>query len=370
MASVQQSTEHRGGNDRLRILHLIPSLEGGGAERQVAYLAAAQSRAGHDVHIASVRHGQHARAVTDAGVHHHILKSGGNHDPLLVPRVLALFRELRPDVVQTWLLQMDVLGGLAALTSRSRWVLTERTSGVFYDFPTARVRRWLGARASAIVANSDGGLAYWNGAPQAVLTVIRNGLPLETIRATPVSAEARSLVPLVLFAGRFSEEKNVLTLVEALKRVVPATGARAMLCGEGPQRELIEAAVTAAGLGDSVGVVGYREDLWSWMKAASAFVSLSRFEGCPNTVLEAMACGCPLVVSDIPAHRELLDESCALLVNAAEPDAIAAALKSAITDCDTARRRAEVAAARVQSFSMERVAAAYEALYHRLLHQS
>ena len=133
---------------------------------------------------------------------------------------------------------------------------------------------------------------------------------------------------------------------------------------------MIQRAVSNAGLGERVSVAGYREDLWSWMKAASAFVSLSRFEGCPNTVLEAMACGCPLVVSDIPAHRELLDESSALLVNATDPDAIAAALTSTLTDRDAARRRAEVAAVRVESFSIERVAAAYEALYQRLLQQS
>ncbi len=54
--------------------------------------------------------------------------------------------------------------------------------------------------------------------------------------------------------------------------------------------------------------------VWALMKKASVFVSLSAYEGCPNTVMEAMACGCPIIVSDIPEHREILDEQSALFV--------------------------------------------------------
>ena len=88
-----------------------------------------------------------------------------------------------------------------------------------------------------------------------------------------------------------------------------------ILCGEGPQRSELEVMRHKLGLDADVHFTGHlpAASVWALMKKASVFVSLSAYEGCPNTVMEAMACGCPLVLSDIPAHREILDESvCAL----------------------------------------------------------
>ena len=85
-------------------------------------------------------------------------------------------------------------------------------------------------------------------------------------------------------------------------------------------RAAVEAAVAGLGLADRVRLVGFVPDAWAWMKRASVLVSPSLFEGHPNVVLEAAACGCPLVVSDIPAHREFLDGENAVLVDTGDPD--------------------------------------------------
>jgi glycosyltransferase involved in cell wall biosynthesis len=101
------------------------------------------------------------------------------------------------------------------------------------------------------------------------------------------------------------------------------------------------------------------------MKRADVLVSLSRVEGCPNVVLEAMACGCPLVVSDIPAHREILDEHSARFVDPDDTIKAAADIKAILAHGDAARVRAarECAAGR----PVEATASSYEQLYLSLL---
>jgi glycosyltransferase involved in cell wall biosynthesis len=103
------------------------------------------------------------------------------------------------------------------------------------------------------------------------------------------------------------------------------------------------------------------------MKRADVFVATSLFEGQPNAVLEAMACGCPLVVSDIPAHRELLDETTALLVNPHKADALAEAILDVLSAPAAALARARKARAGVASLSIPSVARRYAELYESVL---
>jgi glycosyltransferase involved in cell wall biosynthesis len=113
---------------------------------------------------------------------------------------------------------------------------------------------------------------------------------------------------------------------------------------------------------------GYVDNLWELMKRANAFVSLSRCEGCPNVVLEAMACECPLIVSDIPAHREMLAEKEALFVKLDDPEAAARAILSTLTDTAATQARAESAGANVnQRPSLEVAARKHEAAYREMI---
>ena len=102
------------------------------------------------------------------------------------------------------------------------------------------------------------------------------------------------------------------------------------------------------------------------LRRADVFVSLSRFEGFPNAVQEAMACETPLVVSDIPAHREFLDDSAARLVAGEDAGTVAAAIVDCLRCRDAARARAAEALRRTARWSPENVAAQYDALYREL----
>jgi len=104
--------------------------------------------------------------------------------------------------------------------------------------------------------------------------------------------------------GFLSENKGLPTLIEAFKKSQERQSDVLVLLGNGPLRE--KCLRLATGKSD-IRLAGFVENVEDYLGAADVFVSASLTEGCPNAVMEALACGLPVILSDIPAHREILD---------------------------------------------------------------
>lgn len=353
----------------MRILHCIPTLAGGGAERQLALLGPELVAAGHDVHVVLLHGGTHLQTLDRGGVKIHMLPSRGPHDPRSTVSIARLIRRLRPDVVQTWLVQMDVWGGLAAMFCRVPWVLSERSSAAAYPRSTKiAIRRWLGRYAAAIVANSRGGLDYWKRSGNGALrTVIANALDFGLLEAARPCVELPADARLILYVGRLSEEKNLETIFPA---VVPVLAERPdtyfAICGEGPLEAQVRALAAGSGAGDRILINGFVPEIWNWMRRADVLISLSRFEGNPNAVVEALALGCPVVLSDIAAHRELADERSAMLVDGSSAPEAERALRATLDDRAAALVRAEEGRRSVAGRSIRAVAEQYVGIYEKV----
>jgi glycosyltransferase involved in cell wall biosynthesis len=358
------------------MLHIIPSLSGGGTERQLGALAPQLARMGHAVHVAYLNQGPSPPKMPAVELHR--LESFSNYDPLLLWRLFRIVRRIKPDIIQTWIVQMDIVGGFLARVLGIPWVLREPSSAMGYGANgKTYLRLFLGAGAQALVANSSGGNEYWSKRiPRARRYTIKNGIPFaeisgDLVGTSPIISE--NMRPLVFSAGRLAADrsgsKNVRTLIEALAVVKQRLRVRTIICGEGPQRTDLEDLRDELGLQGDVEFWGHQpaSTIWGLMKAASIYISLSAYEGCPNAVLEAMACGCPLVVSDIPAHRELLDEHSALFVDPSDIQQAADAVVRAIADEKASKRRGDAARARAGELSVEKMAACYERVYRQLL---
>jgi glycosyltransferase involved in cell wall biosynthesis len=355
----------------LTILHAIPSLVGGGAERQLAQLAPELCRLGVNTHVAYVHPGVNMGPLLASPVRLHPISCRGNHDPRIVLKLRQIIRDIRPVLVHTWLTQMDVFAGTAALLTGTPFVLSERCSAAAYADGWKNRLRWLmGQHAAAIVANSQGGLQYW-GTRRGVRRIIRNGLSLETIRsAAPASPDALGLpvdARIVLFAGRLSPQKNVATLLQAFELVLDRhSDCVAALFGDGPLREPLRAQIATMGARERVRIMGFTPELWRWMRRASVFVSPSLFEGSPNVVLEAMAIGCPVVVSNIAEHREILDDQTAGFCDPTSAMDIARAINAVLDNPTLAAARAAAAVEVSSQWSIEGAARAYLDLYREL----
>lgn len=338
-----------------RVLHCIAAMAGGGGQRQLVHVVREQLRAGLDAEVAVIFDGPCMAALTATGTVIHRMCGLHYYDPRSLASLVRIIRATRPDIVQAWGPPMELYGGAASALTGTPWILNERSGGPWtpgvFGYTRNRIRLCSARTAAAVVANSAGACKRWRRrvAARVPCRVVPNVLPLDEIRDAVPRSRARLGLradqKVVLAAGRFCRGKNWPAVVGALHDVMARTSAVAFFCGEGPLRAHVEALVRQRGLASRVFFRGFVPDLWSWMKFADVCVSASASEGCPNVVLEAMACSCPLVVSDIPAHRELLSGDMAYFAPAGRAGEIARCIVAALSDPAEAARRSGLALA-------------------------
>ncbi|WP_036171747.1 TIGR03088 family PEP-CTERM/XrtA system glycosyltransferase [Massilia sp. 9096] len=173
--------------------------------------------------------------------------------------------------------------------------------------------------------------------------------------------------------GRVQDVKDHATLVHAfamLRERLPqhAHRLRLAIAGDGPLRPALAAQVEQAGLADLVWLAGARSDIAAIMQRFSVFALSSIAEGTPVTLLEAMACGLPIVSTRVGGIPDLVPEGVAgALVPAQDPAALAAALAPYVTDPALAQRQGAAARQRIeQRYSIQAMLSAYLSLYDRL----
>jgi glycosyltransferase involved in cell wall biosynthesis len=184
------------------------------------------------------------------------------------------------------------------------------------------------------------------------------GLPSERVRVvfnpiiTPdIAVEAAEPVghpwfsdggPVLVAAGRLRPQKDFPTLLRAVALVRDRRPVRLVLLGEGPDRAELEALVDRLGLGGIVDLPGNTDNPYAYFAKCTAYVLSSRWEGLPTVLIEALACGSPIVSTDCPSGpREILDGgSYGVLVPVGDVEALAAAIERALAG-DVGRAPAE-----------------------------
>ena len=341
------------------VFHCVPNMAGGGAERQLCMLARALHESGTKVHVACVPTGLNYARLWETGAIVHALTARSSYDPGLLLQLVRLMRATRPDVVQTWLPQMDVLGGMAARLCGIPFILSERSSARAYPTsPRTIVRNTIARLATAVAANSNAGRDYWQPRVTCPIRVIRNGV------YQGGALLHKDCFPTILFLGRFHHDKcaieTALGVAEALRQ---CASARAIFQGSGPDEAELRRIAQTSDLGGRMTLLPFAADARQTIARAAVFVSVSRYEGQPNAVIEAAMSDIPLVLSDIPAHREMFGDADCTYVADWSPTAISDAVMKVLRMPQEAARRAAAAKSIVSAFSVDAMATAYLDLY-------
>lgn len=234
-----------------------------------------------------------------------------------------------------------------------------------------RMIQWAARRADAsigVCAALVEVLRDWNLDP-ARLHVMRNGVDLERFRslAQAPSREALGLVgsPLLLSVGHLVERKGHHLVIEALSILsAPHPCARLAIVGDGPERERLEQLAQDRGVGSRVTFAGQipNDQLATWYSSADALVLASSREGWANVILESMACGTPVIASDVWGAPEVVRPDVGALVGERSGEAIAAAVRR-LLDSPPARSAVRRYA---EQFSWEQTSRAQVNLFKRL----
>jgi teichuronic acid biosynthesis glycosyltransferase TuaC len=174
------------------------------------------------------------------------------------------------------------------------------------------------------------------------VAVIRNGID-RSIFYPRDQAEARRRLGLatesriIIAVGALVPLKGMDRLIDAMK-LLSSESIKLYVIGEGPERAALEAQIANHELVDRVFLIGSRpqEELAEWYSAADLFCLASSREGCPNVVIEAMACGTPVIAADVGGVRELLvGQAYGRVISRVTADSLAREIKVALAmDCD------------------------------------
>jgi glycosyltransferase involved in cell wall biosynthesis len=307
-----------------RIAVMIFDLSGGGSSRTAITLASALAKTAARVDLVVVRAKGPLR--TEIGREVRLVELGASRLLASIPALVRYLKRERPDVLLSVTDQVNVVAVWARLLARvpMRLVISERNtlSQKAARAPTLikrlmpRLVRRFYPWADQIVAVSEGvadDIAAITGIARSRIAVIYN--PVVTPRLQRSAAQpldhswfVHEAPPVILAVGRLHPQKDFPTLIRAFARVRERRRARLLILGEGDERPALEALSQSLGMADDVAMPGFVDNPFAYMARAGVFVLPSAFEGLPGVLIQAMACGCPVVSTDCPSGpREVLE---------------------------------------------------------------
>lgn len=356
--------------DRLALF--VPTLSGGGAERVMLALANRIAERGIPVDLVLAKAAGPYLADVRSDVH--VVDLAASRVLRSLPALVRYLRRRRPRAMLTALGHANIVALWARRLAGvpTRLVISEHNSLRAPRGGRGSRRRsvpwWLMRRvypgAEAIVAVSHGvaaDLAAVIGLPVERIHVVYNPVAIADLEArfdepfTHPWFQAGS-PPVILSVGRLTEQKDYATLVAAFAIARAQRACRLVILGEGEDRGDLSALVERSGLAANVLLPGFVNNPVAWLRRAALFVMSSRWEGMPLVLLEAMACGAPVVCTDCPhGPAEILENGrWGRLVPVGDPSALATAILAALAD----PQHPDVAG-RAAAFSVDRTVDGY-----------
>jgi len=358
----------------VRLTLVISSLEAGGAERVLSTLANDWTGRGHEVTVVTDAPRTTDHYVLDSRVRRITLDTPSNSSSLYdkfarnfvrLKRLRSTLLHTSPDAVVAFGNTVNVRAVLAGVRLGVPTLISERTDPRLSPLPWPwRVLRRFSYPMADILVVQTRSVGEWAGRwlDGSSVRIIPN--PVCVPKRTAPRPAALGVRPTLAAVGRMGPEKGFDMLLPAFAETgLASSGWQLVILGDGQERAALEAQAEALGLRHDVVMPGVVTDPQQWLFHADIFALSSRFEGFPNALLEAMACGLPVAAFDCPSGpgEIVRHEETGLLVPPGDTKALAAVITRLANDADLRRRLGSAAASDVTArYSPEHISSLWE----------
>lgn len=367
-----------------RVCFVLPSLNGGGAERAAVQVLNGLNPEAWDRSMFLFERTGPYLADVDPAIDLQASPSAGRGERWQALR--RFIQERRPDVVVAFLSFATTLTAARAAQTGARVVFNQQTPlTAFLDDADyqwrdgwkrtvfAATSRLTYGAADLVIATSSGVAAdlisNFSVGPDAV-EIIPNPVDLEQVRARgrePLDHPIDGAGPVIVAAGRLADAKNYPMLIDSMRVLRESMPVRLLILGQGELEPALRRQIAELGLDEVVTLLGFQRNPWKVMARADVFALSSHYEGFGNVLIEAMALGVPVVATASAGTRDIVSDGVdGRLVESHTPDAMAAALRGILDNRATRDAMARAAALAAERFAAARVIARYDAVLEKI----
>jgi len=332
---------------------LVPNLGGGGAERVAVNLANSLTERNIKVHLVVFKKTGDYWDLLSRNVKIFSLESRGGRGRYAIISFIKYLRKEKPESVLAFMEHANLVAIISNILIRGKalLVISEHTTisktkrrkieniilRAFYPFADKIV---------TVSKSAADDLEKYVNHKKGQITCIYNPIVTSelSVRAREGSDHPyfKSGVPVILAVGRLTSQKNLGLLIRAFAKTKRHIKAKLLIIGEGLERGSLQNLVESLQLQEDVDLAGFQKNPYAYMSRASLVALSSNYEGLPSVLIEALACGTPVVSTDCESGpKEILDDGkYGILVPVGDEDKLAAALVECLNNLDKHRQMA------------------------------
>lgn len=357
--------------NKKHIAFFLPNLHGGGAERITVNLLEGMSS--KNISLDLVLADAEGELLSQVPNNVRVVNFASGRVLKAIPALSRYLKENKPSALVSHLSHANVTAVLARelAGTKTKLMLVEHNTLTFAESKLWRARlvplfmKWLYPHADIVVGVSKGvtedirtqlGLAK-DKVNTIYNPVVDDKLNLKSTACLNHAWFEKDSPPVFLAVGRLAEQKDFSTLIKAFALVRKHKYARLIILGEGNDRAELERLIEFLGISKDVSLPGFTDNPYAYMNKSSAFVLSSRWEGLPTVLIEAMACGCPVISTDCPSGPQEILEAGKYGELVAVGDFVA--LSKAMLNVIDNPRKSEILAQRTEHFTIDKAVSKY-----------